>query len=600
MRRLHPIHALFVVLLVLCGTSRSWGQESAFPATMASIVERLRDAHTPQELLSLDRADIDAVLTDADRAVLATEYWRFTADVPVVVSVMRHVAQEVVPFWLEESGFEKTDLRVKNENYEYEVWQKAFPAGTVGLGINGFEKHRPHYFVCVGPQEPGAAVSLSDMFPADPEIYEMRVGSSIYHDWPDLVLSEVPAELEGQLLLPTKRGRAREAQLLGATGETPFPAGPEPDQIVLTWNGDPRTTQAVQWRTNTSVNEGRVRWWPSAEGRPDMPSEAAAERIALDDGFIINDRRVHRFSATMTGLAPATSYTYVVGSPGGAWSEPAEFTTAPDEPAPFTFLFLSDTHNKPDTDALLKAALEKYPDAAFCTISGDLVSTGQYRDDWDQFFAYGADFYRQRPVVPSIGNHDTLDGLGADLYLTQFALPDDGPESLAPERSYALEYGNVLLVILDPTEPVEPQAPWLEETLAASEATWKFAVFHFPPYAPDEDYPDIRAAWGPLFDRYGVDYVLSGHVHYYLRSHPLRDGVRVETPGEGTVYLITASVPWRPFDERPDYAAVQGDWGKPLYHAFVVDGDRLTARSHDAEGRTYDEWSVEKVPAGTE
>ena len=32
-------------------------------------------------------------------------------------------------------------------------------------------------------------------------------------------------------------------------------ASPDPDRIILTWTGDPSTTQAVTWRTDTSIKE---------------------------------------------------------------------------------------------------------------------------------------------------------------------------------------------------------------------------------------------------------------------------------------------------------------------------------------------------------
>ncbi len=166
-------------------------------------------------------------LTPGDRGVLATQYWHFEANVPVVVSVMRDVKQTEVPFWLSAAGFRKTDLIVANEEYEYEVWQKSFAAGRVGLGINGFASHRPHYFVCVKPEPTSAKLKLSHFFPADQQVTEMRAGAFIYEDWPDLVLTKVPDVLTGQRLLPTYRGRAREAQLVQAFRKTPFPSVPQ-------------------------------------------------------------------------------------------------------------------------------------------------------------------------------------------------------------------------------------------------------------------------------------------------------------------------------------------------------------------------------------
>src|SRR5690606_15682295 len=162
------------------------------------------------------------------------------------------------------------------------------------------------------------------------------------------------------------------------------------------------------------------------------------------------------------------------------------------------------------------------------------------------------------------------------------------------DRAYSVRYGNTLVLVLDCTEPLEPQTPWIEEQLANTDATWKFVVFHFPPYSPDEDYPDIRAEWCTVFDKYHVDFVLAGHVHNYQRTHPIRNGEPMERPEQGTVYLITCSVPWRPQREKPEYAAFVGEWSKPTFVALTIDGDRLEARAFDEEGNMHDEFTLVK------
>src|SRR5690606_31614290 len=101
----------------------------------------------------------------------------------------------------------RTELSVKNDTgYEYEVWQKDFPAGNVELGINGFDKHRPVYFISVGPQNPGDALTITDVYPSQYELAVMKVGAFTYHDWSDLLLTEVPDQLVGQQLFTTVRG----------------------------------------------------------------------------------------------------------------------------------------------------------------------------------------------------------------------------------------------------------------------------------------------------------------------------------------------------------------------------------------------------------
>jgi acid phosphatase type 7 len=584
-------------LCVLCLASGE-AAEPTVRDTMDGIVQRMVGSLGAEELLRVDNSAVQRFVATGDRAVLATQYWHFEVNVPVVVSVLRDVKQAEVPFWLAPAGFRKTDLKVANEEYEYEVWQKSFEKGRVGLGINGFSRHRPHYFVCVGPEQPGTKLKLSHFFPVDQQVMEMGEGAWIYHDWPDLVLTKVPDALKGQTLLPTYRGRAREAQLVEAFRKTPFPSSGKPDQVVLTWSESPGTTQTIQWRTGPAVAGGKVRYRPKTASAGGTWNEQRAVRQTIEDRFLVNDPRVNHFTATLRGLKPGMTYVYSVGGDTeDLWSEPCEFTTAPGKDEPFTFIFLSDTHNSPACGKLLARALESYPETAFCTISGDLVGTGQQREDWDQLFEHTRDFARGRSLVPAIGNHDAIDGLGADLYLSLFGLPTNGAPRLQPEHSYSLEYAHALFLVLDATASVEDQRPWLEAQLARTKATWKFAVFHFPPYGPDVDYPEIIREWCSVFDQYHVDFVLSGHVHDYVRTHPIRNGKRVGSPAEGTVYLVTVSVPGRPGKmSKPDHVAVAEHPGLPLYQVFTINGKRLVMRSCDVEGKVRDEFVVEKAP----
>lgn len=575
-------------LAALCAAA-----DSPVQAAARHAAERLAAQYTPEALMQLDEAAIEKAVTPEERAVFATKYWCFDTDVPVVVSVMRDVQQPVAPFWLEERGFRKTELRVRNEEYEYEVWQKAFPAGRVELGINGFDRHRPHYFVAVGPQPPAEKVTLSHFYPADQQVFEMKIGASIYHDWPDLVLTEVPAELQGQRLLPTIRGRAREAHLVQAFRSTPFPASEKPDQIVLTWRGDPRTTQSIQWRTAADVNQGSVKF--REKDQPDAPWQSVtAKSRALEDALIVNNPKVRLFTARIEGLKPGTAYLYNAGSENNR-SADAEFTTEPAESKPFTFAFLSDTHNSPVTGDLLANAAAQYPAMAFSVISGDLVGIGQYRDDWDKLLSYTAAFNQRYPMMPAVGNHDAIDGLGADLYVAEFDLPVNGPASFQPERAYSFQYGSAFFLMTDVTLSVEEQTPWIEEQLRKNTAPWTIAVLHFPPYAPDDENPDIVAQWIPLFDKYHVDFVFGGHVHHYMRSKPLRNSVPVDTPAQGTVYFLTVSTPGGPEPiPKPDYAEVFEASGVPLYVAFTVAPHQVTVEARDKDGKLHDQWAVEK------
>ena len=587
--------AAFATSHVAVSEEIGW-EPSLLEDTMDGIVTRMYETLEPETLNELQEEDVHAFLTDTEREILATRFWHFNVNVPVIVSVMRHVGQDQLPFWLEERGFERTDMMVITPNFDYEVWQREFDAGRVALGVNGLDRHRPHYFVSAGALNADDELELSGFVPEDQVVYEMTEGSSIYHDWPGLQLTEVPEALQGHKLLPTIRGRARAAHLVdNAFRETPYPSSPEPDHIALTWSEDPQTTQTIQWRTDTSVTSGAVRYRPMDANADTWMETPADSVVEVEERMLINDRYSHHYRAVLRDLEPGQAYEYmVVVGDGSAQSDVAQFRTAPADPdAPFTFIKLSDTHNRSMTRTLLDDAMARYPEAAFTTIAGDQVDIGQYRDDWDQFFEYGGAFYSERPVKPTVGNHDVVDGLGAELYVTLLGLPHNGPDGVKPGRIYYFDYADALFLMLDSSSPIDVQAEWLDEVLAESDAKWKFAVFHFPPYSLSHDYDEIRAQWGAHFDEYGVDLVMAGHHHYYLRTHPMRGGEVAET---GPIYLTSVAVSGRErrTAETPDFVAALDRSGSAQYVAIQVDSERISVRAHNQDGEIVDEFTIEE------
>lgn len=119
----------------------------------------------------------------------------------------------------------------------------------------------------------------------------------------------------------------------------------------------------------------------------------------------------------------------------------------------------------------------------------------------------------------SLGNHGNADaearyepfGMGGKRFYTFTA--GDG---LA--QFFALESDT-----LDARPVDSAQLAWLESELKTSTARWKVAFFHHPIYnAGLQHGPNLRlrALLEPLFLRYGVRLVLSGHEHVYERFKP--------------------------------------------------------------------------------
>lgn len=586
-----PLVLIPCVLIIACSKSRV-PIEGSVSSVMDSVITRLYATVPAQDYGSIDDAYMLNFLMPAEKEILSKRYQYFNVNVPVTVSLMRDREQKNIPFWLEPSGFRKTEMMVKNEEYTYEVWQKDFDAGRVELGINGFDKHRPVYFVAVAPKDPSVQLSVTDVYPAEYNADTLKVGAFTYHDWSGLLLTEVPASLAGQIYFTTVRGRAREAHTVDAFRATPHPSSAKPDQLMLTWSDSPKSSINIQWRTSDNATDGVVRFW-KRNTTDTLTAQAVAVRI--EDRMLYNDRYVKRFTASLKGLSSGASYDYQAGAGSPrVWSDVFSFATEPASPSPFSFVWFGDTHFFPDSGKIVSLAARDNPDAAFYSIAGDNVSTGLYRDEWDRYFKRSGTAFSVKPLMPVPGNHDRQDGLGAKLYTDLFALPQNAPEGVDQELSYYFEYGNALFIMIDATSDVDDHTPWIERVLAASKAKWKFVMFHFPPYNFEEPYLDIQQAWVPLFDNYHVDLVMGGHIHYYMRSKPMNAGKVVDDYGKGTVYAISISIPSKHDHLGPEPYAVKQYQEGYFYQRVEVGANKLTYKAVDADGKVADEFEIEK------
>ena len=134
-----------------------------------------------------------------------------------------------------------------------------------------------------------------------------------------------------------------------------------------------------------------------------------------------------------------------------------------------------------------------------------------------------ADFVRkfERPYKPlldagvkfyaSLGNHDKTSN---DEY---------GPFNMNGERYYSYVRNDVRFLALDSNYLDPRQLAWLETTLRDGKERWKIAYFHHPLYSDGGRHGseiELRVKLEPLFVKYGVNAVYSGHDHIYERLVP--------------------------------------------------------------------------------
>jgi hypothetical protein len=592
--------ALCICLLLTTGAWAHVGVHPSVHDTVAGALERFKGQFSPEELANLTLEQSLGALTEDERHILGSEHITFRVNTPVEVFVIKDVRLKDEPFWLRESGFKSTALRIQVGKREFDVWKKAFDEGAVGLGVNSLSGAGEHYFVGLRPQDAAAALTVTEIYPGGHTLGKLDEGAMPYAD-EDNTITSLPAELKGLVLLRGLDERADAGKIVNVFRLTSYPSSATPDHVVLTWSGDPQTTQTIQWRTNASAAKGAVAYLKKSDHdrfTPKSPTVVAAETQRLETPDVVNDPVVNRHTAVLSGLEPGTTYVYAVGDgTDEGWSALTEFTTAPAGDEPFSFIYMGDAQNGLERwGSLVHNAFRSRPDAAFYIMAGDLVNRGGERDDWDLFFENAQGVFDRRQVVPAIGNHECQGG-EPKLYLDHFALPKEGPEGIAPERAYAVRYSNALLLVLDSNLPAESQAAWAEQQLADSKATWKFVVYHHPAYssAANRDNSGVLDIWTPIFDKYHVDLALQGHDHAYLRTYPMKNKQRVSSPAEGTIYIVSVSGQ-KFYEQAPhDYTEV-GMTNTATYQVLdiQISRDRMVYRAYDLEGKLRDEFVIEK------
>ena len=134
-----------------------------------------------------------------------------------------------------------------------------------------------------------------------------------------------------------------------------------------------------------------------------------------------------------------------------------------------------------------------------------------------------ADFTRkfEQPYAPllsigvkfqaALGNHDTPEQI---FYK---------PYNMNGQRYYTYTRNNVRFFALDSTLMDRKQVAWIESALRDSREDWKICYFHHPLYsnaARHGSSVDLRTLIEPIFVKYGVNVVFSGHDHVYERIQP--------------------------------------------------------------------------------
>lgn len=174
-------------------------------------------------------------------------------------------------------------------------------------------------------------------------------------------------------------------------------------------------------------------------------------------------------------------------------------------------------HREHPFDTVLMLGDNIYPDGD----PRDLL--GKFERPYEELIRLGVNFYA------SLGNHDVKKGREAQINYPLFHMEG--------HNYYSFKKGDGLIEFfaLDTTAFDSTQLRWLDGALAGSKAAWKIAFFHHPIYSSGKTHGSdvkLRGLIEPLFVKYGVGAVFSGHDHTYERTKP-QQGVQYFVCGIG-------------------------------------------------------------------
>ena len=203
-----------------------------------------------------------------------------------------------------------------------------------------------------------------------------------------------------------------------------------------------------------------------------------------------------------------------------------------------------------------------------------------------------------------VGNHDT-DGSLLHTLLNKFDLA---------KQYYSFDYNNAhflgLSSELDSGED-KGQFEFANADLAKAKSNpntdWIIVYFHWPFYSGNgAENTGMRALYHPLFQKYNVDLVLTGHAHNYERSYPLN--YNDDSPDRplivnhekssyinqsGTVFTVvgTGGESIQGVDARPFLASIYEGFG---CLNVQIHGKSLIAEFYSVDGNTIDHFVIIK------
>jgi hypothetical protein len=241
-----------------------------------------------------------------------------------------------------------------------------------------------------------------------------------------------------------------------------------------------------------------------------------------------------------------------------------------------------DSQTNPEVQQkIVKAILSFKPSVVFRV--GDIVNDGNDPKLWRAFNDYHGPLLRTTEYFPALGNHEN----GSPLYFDEFPF-------LNGQRWYSIDRMGIHFVVLDSNSKLgqgSEQYRWLESDLAGAGRTAKFiiALFHHPiidvSIMHKSDEKKLGSSLLPLFRRYGVSAVFSGHSHDYQRYEDA-----------GIYFIVTGGGGSNLYGKSRDDPRLQKFSMKYHFCLLKPQDGYLSARIVDVDSNMIDDFKIPSRP----
>jgi Calcineurin-like phosphoesterase len=256
--------------------------------------------------------------------------------------------------------------------------------------------------------------------------------------------------------------------------------------------------------------------------------------------------------------------------------------TLPNKNGAVRFAVIGDTGSGSEKQRDVGAMMVQYHALfpfEFVLMMGDNMYGGEAPADFEKKFAepYKVLLDDKVKFYATLGNHDQ------PLQVNYANFNMNGKEY------YKFKKGNISFYSLNSNYMDTKQVKWLEDELAADTSDWKICFFHHPPYSSAKKHGSdgqLREIVEPIFLKYGVNVVLSGHDHVYERIKPQK----------GIYYFVSgAGGQLRTGDVSETSPLTEKSYDRDMHFMlFEVDGDQLYFQAISRTGETIDSGVIQR------